>query len=933
MKESIVGRARLRSCDDHRFDRPTGKRSRVRTKLGTPPAGPASGRSKPRVNAPFDIQPVEQNPDIRYLGRLLGDVIREHDGDVLFDRIESIRSASVNRHRGLAELQDLVSGLEALTLDGTLAFVRGFMLFSLLANLAEDRQGVAADPCATLADALAKLKAEGIGERAITDLLDTALIVPVLTAHPTEVRRKSMIDHRNRIAELMRMRDAGMAETADGEDVEAAIRRHITFLWQTRPLRRERVFVADEVEIALSYLTDVFLPVLPALYARWERALGSPLASFLRIGSWIGGDADGNPNVTADTLRLALGSASEALLGDYLDQVHALGADLSISVELASVTPAVLQLAEASGDDAPARRDEPYRRALTGIYARLAATMNSITGRPPPRPASVEADPYPAPEAFRDDLLCLAEALGELEGSALGRLIRAVETFGFHLATLDLRQNADVHERVVGELLKCAHADHDYARLPESERVFTLRRELSSPRLLANPYATYSDETAAQLAVVRAAADAHRQYGPGSITTYVISKAANISDLLEVHVLLKEAGLWRDGNASTPIMVVPLFETIDDLHNAPRIMKEWFELPEVAADAHARGYQEVMIGYSDSNKDGGYLTSVWSLHQASRALADIFEKAGIRLQLFHGRGGAVGRGGGSAFAAIRAQPSGTVQGRIRITEQGEVIAAKYGTRESAATNLEAIASATLLASLETRTGRSREGFHSAMEAISDASFRAYRGLVYETEGFRTFFRQMTPIAEIAELKIGSRPTSRTSSTRIEDLRAIPWSFSWAQARVMLPGWYGVGEGLAACKDLDLLREMDEAWPFFRTTLDNLEMILAKTDMTIASRYSELVEDKAMREAIFGRIRDAWLRTRERLLEIRGEERLLENDPSLDSSIRLRLPYIEPLNLLQVELLKRHRAGETDPRIHEGIHLSINAIATALRNSG
>jgi phosphoenolpyruvate carboxylase len=881
----------------------------------------------------MNMRTVEQNPDIRYLGKLLGDVIREHDGDVLFDRIEYVRSASVRRHRGLAGEQDLAGGLEALTLDDTLAFVRGFMLFSLLANLAEDRQGIAADPCATLGDASARLGAQGISKAAIAGLLDTALIEPVLTAHPTEVRRKSMIDHRNRIAELMKMRDSGATETADGEDVEPAIRRHITFLWQTRPLRRERLYVADEVDIALSYLTHVFLPLLPALYAQWERALGFRPSSFLRIGSWIGGDADGNPNVTADTLRLALGRASEALLFDYLDQVHALGADLSISAELAAVTPAVLRLAEASGDDAPARLDEPYRRALTGIYARLAANFRSVAGRQPPRPSLIAADPYPGPRAFMDDLLCLAEGLGDLAGGALGRLIRAVETFGFHLATLDLRQNAEVHERVVGELLRCAHVAHDYSALPEDERVFTLRRELSTSRLLANPYATYSNETVAQLAIVRAAADAHRQYGPGSITTYVISKAASVSDLLEVHLLLKEAGLWTHGIIDTPIMAVPLFETIDDLQNAPRVMKAWFELPEVAAGVRASGYQEVMVGYSDSNKDGGYLMSLWSLHKASRTLAGVFDKAGVRLQLFHGRGGAVGRGGGSSFAAIRAQPTGTVQGRIRITEQGEVIAAKYGTRESAAINLEAIASATLLSSLEPSKKQSHGRFHSAMETISETSFRAYRSLVYETEGFRIFFRQMTPIAEIAELKIGSRPTSRTSSGRIEDLRAIPWGFSWAQARVMLPGWYGVGEGLAACPDLDLLRAMDEEWPFFRTTLDNLEMILAKSDMAIAARYCELVNDQAMREAIFGRIRDAWLRTKERLLEIRGEKRLLQNDPVLDASIRLRLPYIEPLNLLQVELLKRCRAGEKDARIHEGIHLSINAIATALRNSG
>jgi phosphoenolpyruvate carboxylase len=332
-------------------------------------------------------------------------------------------------------------------------------------------------------------------------------------------------------------------------------------------------------------------------------------------------------------------------------------------------------------------------------------------------------------------------------------------------------------------------------------------------------------------------------------------------------------------------------------------------------------------------KDGGYLTSVWSLHQASRALAEVFGEAGVGIQLFHGRGGAVGRGGGSSFAAIRAQPAGTVQGRIRITEQGEVIAAKYGTPDSAATNLEAMASATLLASLEHRPLGNRERFSAAMSEISDAAFRAYRGLVYETEGFRTFFRQMTPIAEIAELKIGSRPASRTKSDRIEDLRAIPWVFSWAQARVMLPGWFGAGDGLASFADTGLLREMYEAWPFFRTTLDNLEMVLAKSDIGIAARYAELVEDEAARQAIFGRIRDGWRRTHDCLLSVTRETRLLEKNPVLDASIRLRLPYIEPLNLLQIELLKRHRSGETDPRIREGIQLSINAIATALRNSG
>jgi phosphoenolpyruvate carboxylase len=884
--------------------------------------------------------PIEQNPDVRFLGKLLGDVIRAYGGEALFGRIEYIRSTSVDRHRGVADEGAIDPGLDALSLDETLAFVRGFMLFSMLANLAEDRHGVSAEPGATVADALDKLRSAGVADEAVSELLDRALLAPVLTAHPTEVRRKSMIDHRNRIAELMRLRDQGAAETAEGYLVEQAIQRQIALLWQTRPLRRERLYVADEVEMALSYLRDVFLPVLPTLYARWERVLGHRPASFLRPGSWIGGDRDGNPFVNAASLRLALGRSSETVLEHYMDRVHELGAGLSISTELAQVTPELAGLAEASGDEAPARSDEPYRRALSGVYARLSATYSNLAGREPPRPARIAAEPYANPAAFRAELVAISDALDQggegmlAGGGALSRLIRAVETFGFHLATLDLRQNADVHERVVAELLGVAGVEADYLGLAEEDRAALLRRELGSRRPLASSFADYSDETRSELDIVRAAAEAHSKYGPASITTYVISKAESISDLLEVNILLKEAGLWRPGEPPhAAIMAVPLFETIGDLENAPGVMAEWFRLPEIAAATAPRGHQEVMVGYSDSNKDGGYLTSVWSLHQASRALADVFGEAGVGIQLFHGRGGAVGRGGGSSFAAIRAQPAGTVQGRIRITEQGEVIAAKYGTPDSAATNLEAMASATLLASLEHRPLGNRERFSAAMSEISAAAFRSYRGLVYETDGFRTFFRQMTPIAEIAELKIGSRPASRTKSDRIEDLRAIPWVFSWAQARVMLPGWFGAGDGLASFADTGLLREMYEAWPFFRTTLDNLEMVLAKSDIGIAARYAELVEDEAARQAIFGRIRDGWRRTHDYLLGVTGEARLLEKNPVLDASIRLRLPYIEPLNLLQIELLKRHRAGETDPRIREGIQLSINAIATALRNSG
>ncbi|HWW21347.1 MAG TPA: phosphoenolpyruvate carboxylase, partial [Steroidobacteraceae bacterium] len=744
------------------------------------------------------------------------------------------------------------------------------------------------------------------------------------------------------IAWLMRLRDGGMLETGEGEVLEQAITRQIALLWQTRALRHERLYVADEVDTALAYMREIFLPTIPALYARFERVLGSRPPSFLRLGSWIGGDRDGNPHVKAESLHLALGRASQTVLADYLSQLHLLGAELSISSELASVSEAVAGLAHRSGDVNPARADEPYRRAITGIYARLAATYQRLFERPPARPASVTAAPYNDADSLRQDLLAVERSLLASPGAALGqggaltRLIRAVETFGFHLATLDLRQNADVHARVVGELLRVAGVEPSYAALEEAARVELLRRELQSERLLASPYATYSEETLSELAIVRAAARAHELYGSACITTYIISKCESVSDLLEVNILLKEAGLYRaHGATRAAIMAVPLFETIGDLKASPQIMRAWLSLPEVAAVTGAKGYQEVMVGYSDSNKDGGYLTSVWSLHEATHTLAQVFEQFGTVMQIFHGRGGAVGRGGGSSFAAIRAQPDGTVRGRIRITEQGEVIAAKYGTRENASANLEAITSATLLASLEDASVPSalRVRFAESMEALSSSAFRAYRALVYETAGFSTVFRQMTPLREIAELKIGSRPASRTNSDRIEDLRAIPWVFSWAQARVMLPGWFGVGQALSSFPDRSLLREMVAAWPFFRATLDNLEMVLSKSDMSIAARYATLVQDQELGQQIFGRIRDAWSVTLEALLAVTGQSRLLEKHPALDASVRLRLPYIEPLNWLQVELLKRHRVGENDLRVREGLQLSINAIATALRNSG
>jgi phosphoenolpyruvate carboxylase len=876
--------------------------------------------------------------DLRYLGRLLGDVIREQDGKPVFDRIEGARAASVASHRTpSAEASALLAErLKSLDLDDTIRFVRGFLLFSLLANLAEDRNAPPMVNAETqLEGAVAALEASGVKRDAIRALFADSLIVPVLTAHPTEVRRKSMIDRESAITALMASRDGGDAMAED------ALIRQITILWQTRPLRSVKPIVEDEIDSALSYFAKSFIPALPRLYARWEAAVGGPIAPFIKPGTWIGGDRDGNPNVNATTLETALRRQARYALKHYLSEIDALGAELAISTSLAEVSPELEALAERSGDSAASRRDEPYRRALTGIYARTAASFTVLTGHPVVPVPLVPGEAYPDGRALAADLRIVAASLEAHGGKAmragrLDNLIRAVESFGFHLATLDLRQNADVHARVIAELLASADVCADYEALEEWERIDLLGRELSQNRLLMNPFSTYSDEAQSEFAILRAAASAHKRFGPNVIRAYIVSKTSGVSNLLEVYVLLKEVGLYVPGDPPTcEIMAVPLFETIEDLEAAPAVMAEYLDRPKAAALAAKRGHQEVMIGYSDSNKDGGYLTSNWSLHEGAVALVRVFRARNIKLQLFHGRGGAVGRGGGSAFEAIRAQPPGSVGGRIRITEQGEVIASKYGSPALAEASLETMSVATTLASLAPTWLDDREfaRFRAAMAGISKTASTAYRDLVYGTEGFNQFFRALTPITEIAELKIGSRPASRTKSDRIEDLRAIPWVFSWAQARVMLPGWYGTGAALAAFEDRGLLAEMVEGWPFLHATLSNLEMVLAKSDMAIAANYASLVPDAALRDRIFGRISDGWHQTRDQLLTLTGQANLLDHQPALQHSVRTRLPYVDPLNALQIDLIRRRRAGESDPRIAEGIHLTINGIAAGLRNSG
>jgi phosphoenolpyruvate carboxylase len=911
--------------------------------------------------------------DIRLLGRILGDVLREQEGEAAFARVEKIRKLAVayRLKRDTSAGRDLDRLLARLSGERTVSVIRAFSYFSHLANIAEDRhhlrrravhdrQGHLQE--GSLALALQRLARRGIEPKRIAATLNRAFISPVLTAHPTEVQRKSILDAERAIAELLAARSPA-ASARELAVNEALLRARVTQLWQTRMLRTAKLTVEDEIDNALSYYRSTFLAQIPILYEEIESALpGHPIAPFFRMGQWIGGDRDGNPFVDAMTLRTAFAHQCETVLRHYLAQIHELGAELSNSATLQPVTEALRTLADASGDTNPHREDEPYRRALIGVYARLAATLLALTGTEALRHAVTPSVPYPAASDLLADLRTIADSLASHHAEALVRprlapLIRAVQVFGFHLATVDLRQSSDKHEAVVAELLAVARIERDYARLDEAKKRTVLLAVLGDARPLrvgtSERADAYSPETLKELAIFEAAGEMLRRFGREALRHCIISHTESVSDLLEVLVLLKEAGLVRgtlDDGATAALIVSPLFETIDDLRGAATIMREYYALPGIAAMVQRSGAeQDVMIGYSDSNKDGGAFTSNWELYRAEIALVQLFAKLGashrITLRLFHGRGGTVGRGGGPSYQAILAQPPGTVNGQIRLTEQGEVIASKYAQPEIGRRNLETLVAATLEATLLKPTRAAPQSFLDAAEAISAASMAAYRALVYDTPGFADYFFSATPIREIAELNIGSRPASRKASRRIEDLRAIPWSFSWGQCRVALPGWYGFGLGIEAflgkgrgrSERLALLRRMAREWPFFATLISNLDMVIAKSDMAIAARYAALAEDRKAGKRIFARIEEEWKRTNAALTRITGERHRLANNPALARSIEHRFPYLDPLNHLQVELMRRYRASrKNDPtmdRVKRGIHISINGLAAGLRNTG
>ena len=945
--------------------------------------------NKPKSESPR-VSKLNERPlleDIRLLGRILGDVIREQEGPAAFELIERIRQLSVAFRRDADASADkaLKKLLKGLSSDQTVSVIRAFSYFSHLVNLAEDRHHIRRRvvheragqiQSGSMEAALLRCHQAGISSAQIAAALGTSFVSPVLTAHPTEVQRKSILDAERDIAGLLSVRDDIKIRAAwaqQGKDAltprelagnEQQMRSRISQLWQTRLLRYSKLTVADEVENALSYYELTFLREIPKVYASLERELGHyPLHSFLRMGQWIGGDRDGNPNVTEETLKNALRRQCEVALRHYLTEVHLLGGELSLSSLLVKCQSPMQSLADLSPDNSQHRQDEPYRRALIGIYARLAASLKELTGGEAARHAVAPQNPYPHAQALLGDLRTIESSLLANHGAALVTqrlqpLIRTLDVFGFHLATVDLRQSSDQHEAVVAELLAVARLELAYAELDEAAKRRLLLKLLNDARPLRVVGAAYSQRAQSELAIFEAAKDLRQRFGSESIRHYIISHTETVSDLLEVLLLQKEVGLSQgtlDAGACCDLIVVPLFETIDDLRNAAPIMREFYSLPGILSMVQ-RGRcdqyceQDIMLGYSDSNKDGGIFTSNWELYRAETDLVKLFDELAsaavakpIQLRMFHGRGGTVGRGGGPSYQAILAQPPGTVRGQIRLTEQGEVIGSKYANPEIGRRNLETLVAATLEATLLQATKSASTSFLDAAAELSASSMAAYRKLVYETTGFTQYFFDSTPIREIAELNIGSRPASRKGSNSIEDLRAIPWGFSWGQCRLTLPGWFGFGSAVdqflhqsgaaSSKKQLQLLQQMYRDWPFFNTLLSNIDMVMAKSDLALARRYAELVADARLRKSIFQLIELEWHSTASALARITGDRQRLTHNAALQRSIRHRFPYIDPLHHLQVELVRRYRTGQTDARIQRGIHISINGIAAGLRNTG
>ncbi|HEY9900033.1 MAG TPA: phosphoenolpyruvate carboxylase [Pantanalinema sp.] len=905
--------------------------------------------------------------DIRWLGELLGETLRHQGGESLFALEERLRALSKGfRQDPTARLEDaicdLISGLSVSEATGV---VRAFSIYFGLVNAAEQHHRVrrrresqlvpgAPPQPGSLLHTLSGLHAAGVTPAALQEALDRLRLGLVVTAHPTEPNRKSVLSKWTRIGQLLYARDACALTPSERTRQDDAIRAELTTLWQTDETREARPTVDDELTNALYYIRTTFFEALPRLQRDLEVALAEayPGERFrvnapVRLGTWIGGDRDGNPFVTAETTWRTLGRLRAEALDLYAHALDALWTRYSFSDREVGALPELYEAIENLGLLFPERLalvrarnpHEPYRQMLALMRERLGAV---------PTPQAPER--YRDAGAFASDLRLLDHALraqgaGIVADQELATLRRQVEAFGFQLASLDVRQNSRNHAEALDVILREAGVAPDYAARDEAGRMAALDQVFATSRPLLPSEAKLEAGPAETRSTVRMLERVIREFGPDAIDAYIVSMSEAPSDLLEVLALMQDAGLYRrrpDGTAECALDLVPLFETIPDLRAAPGVMTALLAHPAYRAALRARGdVQEIMLGYSDSNKDGGFLSATWEVYRAQQALTELAEAEGVRLRLFHGRGGSISRGGGPTHRAILAQPPGSVRGDLKITEQGEVLAWKYAQAALADRNLEQMVSATMMATLASQGGRTpgperMEENAARFSRISQEAYEAYRALVFDDPAFAGFFRCVTPIAEIESLKIGSRP-SRRREGGIESLRAIPWVFSWIQSRCLLPGWYAAGTALEGFlgrepDGLDVLRGWYRGWPFFRTLIDNLEVSLTKADMTIARLYAGLAGDEG--SALFRRIEAEYARTREAVLAISEQPALLARQPMLARSIRLRNPYVDPLNHLQVDLLRRKREKQGgDEALDRALALTIIGIAAGLRNTG
>ena len=906
--------------------------------------------------------PEQVREDIRLLGRVLGRVIAQQEGEDVFDLVESTRRMAFDVAHGDAKPEDLVAIFHDLDITKVNLVARAFSYFALIANLAEDLEDESVDAPVSLRKTFAKLKAEGVAPADAAATVRGAHVAPVLTAHPTETRRRTVFDTQTRIKDLLKESHRG----GDMAAIEKEMYLRMTLLWQTALIRIARPTLEDEVDVGLRYYKLSLLDQVPALNRAIRHAMREtfgqqlPDSPVVRPGSWIGGDHDGNPYVTEHTLTYATRKAAKTVLRYYEEQLAELERELSLSDRYSSSSKELGALADAANNTEESRVDEPYRRAIFGIRHRVKATLQEVKGEK----RGTSASAYASPEELKRDLDVIDRSLRQfnddiIADDRLARLRSAVTTFGFHLYSLDLRQNSESFENVLTEIFAEASIVEEYRALGEEEKIELLVKELQTNRPLLFPDAEFSEDTAKELGIFRAAARAVRDLGPESVSHCIISMTGTVSDILEPMVLLKEVGLKQ-------VDVVPLFETIEDLKAGAGILEKLWAVPVYREHLRSRGeIQEVMLGYSDSNKDGGYLQANWALYDAELDLVELCQRFGIGLRLAHGRGGAVGRGGGPTYDAILAQPKGAVSGSVRITEQGEVISAKYGAPETARRHLEAFVAGALEASLlDTEPIADPERAYDIMRELASLSGAAYRQLV-DDPGFISYFTQSTPLHEIGELNLGSRPTSRKQTTAISDLRAIPWVLSWSQSRTNIPGWFGVGsavtswvqqssrgstaaEGAAgvgqagdgeatATGDVEArweeLRELYRTWPFFRSVFSNMAQVMAKAEMQLARLYANLVDDKATADRIFTLISEEFERTREVYLKVTGNADLVSENQRQARSLKRRYPYLLPLNAVQLELLRRYRQGDDQFLVSKTIQVTMNGLATALRNAG